>query len=249
MTALKLETLQFECSTKLQRMLESDELNEAEVNQLRLKMKELGSSHNLGKDFATLERKWAEKYPQQQQQQREKKIGPAVPKKPTSPTKVLISSTDLVTQANRLREQISSLSRNLTSNDNVVGVKAEFDKLKPAIIYYEELDLNMLKANPEQLLQTKRVVNKLLDEWGNIGSNLSQMLAKQNQSPVRSRESSESPMVMSPIPTPTPDEISEIESWLDDTETLLRDWKVGETGTIDKKNMKELEDSVARRHR
>lgn len=118
------------------------------------------------------------------------------------------------------------------------------DKISPKILELEGHDEIGMRGTPEQIIQGKRVLQKLLDEWSTVSITVGQMLIR---SPA-----SKSPSPVPVFPTsPQTSDIMDLESWLDEIEIKLKTWKeISGMGPEEaKEKLKEIETEVSKRHR
>jgi len=120
----------------------------------------------------------------------------------------------------------------------------DLDKINPKILELEQHDEIGLRGTPDQIIQAKRVLQKLLDEWSTVSITVGQMLISSPTS------KSPSPVPMFPS-SPQTSDIMDLESWLDDIEIKLKSYKAnsGMSQEEAKAKLKEIESEVSKRHR
>lgn len=114
--------------------------------------------------------------------------------------------------------------------------------MSPKVQEFEELEESGIKGTPDQVLQAKRVIQKVLDEWATVNITVGQMMLR---SPP-----SKSPSPGSGLTSPETSGIFDLEEWLDDMEGMLKEWKANSTPTDEaKQNLKQMESKVSKRHK
>lgn len=122
-------------------------------------------------------------------------------------------------------------------------MKQDLDAVSPKVLDLEEQFEGGMRGSPEQIVQAKRVLQKLLDEWSTLSITTGQLL-------LRSPSKSPSPSpVFSPVPQTT--DILDLETWLDEVEVRLKEVKeAGADGSeVAKERLKAIESEVSKRHR
>jgi hypothetical protein len=125
-------------------------------------------------------------------------------------------------------------------------VKADLDKISPKILELEDQFEGGIRGTPDQVVQAKRVLQKLLDEWSTLSITVGQMLLR---SPV-SKSPSPSPFFSSSSPQTS--DIMDLETWLDEMEVKMKELKESsQESNVDnaKEQLKNLESQVSKRHR
>jgi hypothetical protein len=125
-------------------------------------------------------------------------------------------------------------------------VKEDLSIINPKVLELEEQFELGMKGTPDQVTQSKRVLQKLLDEWSTLSITVEQLLLR-------------SPPSKSPSPGPGPTfsnfpqsgDIMDLESWLDEIEVKLKDLKevTAENTEETRANLKAIETQVSKRHR
>jgi len=110
----------------------------------------------------------------------------------------------------------------------------------------EEQYENGIRGTPDQVIQSKRVLQKLLDEWSTLSITVGQMLLR---SPV-SKSPSPSPVFSSASPQTS--DIMDLEAWLDEIEVKMKQLKEDSESNDSestKEQLKHLESQISRKHR
>lgn len=120
------------------------------------------------------------------------------------------------------------------------------EKLTPRVLEIEELEESGIKGSPDQVLQAKRVIQKLLDEWATL--NITHGQIEFHYPP--SKSPSPSPVSMR---SPEASDIEDLESWLDEMDGLMNELKTNpesdESRDESKLKLKEMETHISKRHR
>jgi len=125
------------------------------------------------------------------------------------------------------------------------SIKEELEKLSPRVLEIEELEESGIKGSPDQVLQAKRVIQKLLDEWATLNITHGQMGLR---SPP-SKSPSPSPLAMR---SPDTSDIEDLETWLDEMDGLMNELKIPESEEsrdVSKTKLKDMESRISKRHR
>lgn len=232
-----------------------------EFKTLKRKLGELEKRNIVGtkKELEALQAKWSQlekSFKAAQPKKRDPKTKtpdtsescpPIIKPKPISPLKKEGAlAPEFVMKVNKLRELVATISRSLGAAEDVNKVKDDLDKISPKILELEEINEIGLRGTIEQVSQAKRVLQKLLDEWATVNITISQLMMR---SPP-SKSPSPCP-VISASPQTQASDITDLESWLEEMEGKMKEWKeVSEISPEESKaRLKEMEANISKRHR